>query len=82
MKVTNYKGAGNHSVKELESILEGWEILLNIRQVDSQDLRLERTQMQNDIDELVDFVKKVNYLICNEILYSKSIELIQKHIKK
>ena len=37
------------------------------------------TRKQNDIDELVEFLKEVKYLTSNEMLYSKSIELIQKH---
>lgn len=40
------------------------------------------TQKQNDINELVEFIKHVEYLTSNEMLYSKSIELIQKHTKK
>ena len=39
-------------------------------------------QKQNDIDELVEFIKEVKYSTSNEMLYSKSMELIQKHTKK
>ena len=36
---------------------------------------------QNDIDELVEFIKDIKYLTSDQMIYSKSIELIQKHTK-
>jgi len=79
MKATNYKGAGNHSIKELEEICESQDILLNIRQVDSQDLRLKLHQKQNDINELLDFINTSSFVLNKDEI--EAIKLIQKHTK-
>ena len=63
-------------------IKDVYKELWNENQAYKKGYNQSQDTMQNDIDELVEFIKEVKYVTSDQMIYSKSIELIQKHTKK